>query len=163
MMSTVVARVNGVLYGDPATLAKNNAVMVDIINNGHRSSVDARPRRPCSRAIKKLAGISQRQSKLTKGSCRWTCLQRRTAHLRAEARRRITGLVHKATRQVSDAFAGATCYVGKPFNDAAQTRAPRRAQTVSQACTTRIIEPLDYKTRGAIQVTPCRSRRTGSD
>jgi len=83
--------------------------------------------------------------------------------MRAKARRRITDLVPKAPRQVSDAFAGATCHVGEPFNDAAQTRAPRQAQTVSGACTARIIGQLDDTTCGAIQVTPCRSRRTGSD
>src|SRR2546430_1373011 len=89
----------------------------------------------------------------------------RSGHLRirlpgAKARRRITDLVHKATRQVSDTFPGATCYVGEPFNDAAQDMAPRQAQTVSQACNARIIGQLDYKTCGALQVNEAYSSQT---
>lgn len=42
------------------------------------------------------------------------------------------------------------CYVGEPFNDAAQRTGRVQAQQVSTACTRRIIEQLDYKTAGAI-------------
>jgi putative transposase len=109
---------------------------------------------------KKLASLSQRQSRMTKGSRRWKRLQRRKANMRGKARRRIADLVHKATRQVAAAFPGATCYVGAPFNDAAQDMAPRQAQTVSQACNARLIGQLDYKTCGAIQVSEAYTSQT---
>ena len=44
----------------------------------------------------------------------------------------------QATRKVADAFPGATCYVGKPFNDAALTIGRRQAQQVSSACNARV-------------------------
>jgi putative transposase len=109
---------------------------------------------------KNLTSISQRQSKLTKGSRRWKRLQRRKACLRAKARRRLNDLAHKATRKVADAFPGATCYVGEPFNDAAQDVAPHQAQTVSQACNARLIAQLDYKTCGAVQVNEAYTSQT---
>jgi putative transposase len=109
---------------------------------------------------KKLASLGQRQARMTKGSRRWKRLQRRKAKMRGKARRRIADLVHKATRQVAAAFPGATCYVGAPFNDAAQDMAPRQAQTVSQACTARLIGQLDYKTCGAMQVSEAYTSQT---
>lgn len=109
---------------------------------------------------KNLASLSQRQSRMTKGSRRWKRLQRRKARMRAKARRRLNDLVHKATRKVADAFPGATCYVGEPFNDAAQDMAPRQAQTVSQACNARLIAQFDYKTCGAIQVNEAYTSQT---
>ena len=45
-----------------------------------------------------------------------------------------------------------TCYSGKPFNDAARKATGIWAQMVSQAATAKIIQQLDYKTAGAIQV-----------
>lgn len=101
---------------------------------------------------KNLAGISQRQSKLVKGSSRWKRLQRRKARMRAKARRRLNDLAHKATRRVVDAFPGATCYVGEAFNDAARKMRPRQAQTVSQATHHTTVQQLDYKASGALQI-----------
>jgi putative transposase len=109
---------------------------------------------------KRLASLRQRQSRMTTGSRRWKRLQRRKAKMRGKARRRIADLVHKATRQVAAAFPGATCYVGAPFNDAAQDMAPRQPQTVSQACNARLIGQLDYKTCGAIQVNEAYTSQT---
>jgi putative transposase len=57
-----------------------------------------------------------------------------------------------ATRKVAEAFPGATCYVGNPYNDAAQKIGRRSAQQVSSACNARLMDHLDYKTCGAIQV-----------
>jgi len=100
---------------------------------------------------KHLASFSQAQSSKTKGSHRWKRLQRRKARMLAKSSRRLRDVMHKATRQVANAFPGATCYVGKPFNDAAQHLGHRHAQQVSSACNTKIINLLDYKSCGAIQ------------
>jgi putative transposase len=104
------------------------------------------------RRNKNLAAISARQSRKARGSRRWKRLQRRKAQLLAKDRRRLNDLIHKATRHVADAFPGATCYVGEPFNDAAQTVGRVQAQQVSQVANARVIQQLDYKTCGAIQV-----------
>jgi putative transposase len=101
---------------------------------------------------KRLAALAHAQSKHIKGSSRWKRLQRRKYRVVGKARRRVKDAVHKATRTIADAFPHATCYVGKPFNAAAQTMAPRQAQQVSQACTRHIIQQLDYKTSGAVEV-----------
>jgi putative transposase len=101
---------------------------------------------------KRLASLSQQQSKKGKGSRRWKRLQRRKRQMLAKADRRVRDLTHKATRLIADAFPMATCYVGKPFNDAAQKIGRIPAQTVSQACNRRLIQQLDYKTAGAIEV-----------
>jgi putative transposase len=73
-------------------------------------------------------------------------------HTSSKAKRRIRDLTHKATRLVANVFPNAQCYVGKPFNGAAQRIGRVQAQTVSQACNAKIIACLDYKTGGAIQV-----------
>jgi putative transposase len=109
---------------------------------------------------KNLGSISQRQSRMVKGSSRWKRLQRRKARMLAKARRRMRDLVHKATRAVADTFPGTICYVGKPFNDAAQKMGYRQAQTVSQAANAKIIAHLDYKASGAIQVDEAWSSQT---
>jgi putative transposase len=100
---------------------------------------------------KRLASCQQAQSQKIKGSRRWQRLQRRKAKMLAKAHRRLRDVMHKATRKVAQAFPGATCYVGKPFNDAAQHLRKRQAQQVSSACNARLIAQLDYKTCGAIQ------------
>ena len=104
------------------------------------------------RRNKNLAAISKRQAHKTKGSRRWRRLQRRKARTLAKDRRRMNDLIHKATRQIADAFPGATCYVGEAFNDAAQKMNGTRAQMVSQTANRKIIQQLDYKTCGVIQV-----------
>jgi putative transposase len=101
---------------------------------------------------KRLASCSEAQSAKTKGSRQWKRLQRRKARMLAKTHRRLRDLMHKATRKVVEAFPGATCYVGKPFNDAAQTIGRHQAQQVSSACNARLIGQLDYKTCGAIEV-----------
>jgi putative transposase len=69
-----------------------------------------------------------------------------------KAANRIRDLTHNATRKIANAFPGASCYVGKPFNDAAGRLGRKQAQQVSSACNTRLIAQLDYKSAGAIQV-----------
>jgi putative transposase len=101
---------------------------------------------------KQLARIQQRQSSCARRSRRYTRLQRRKHRMLDKTRRRIRDLCHKATRQVVRAFPGATCYVGEPFNDAAQRIGRKQAQQVGQVCARKIIEQLDYKTAGAITV-----------
>lgn len=101
---------------------------------------------------KRLASCSHAQSTQAKGSRQWQRLQRRKAKMLAKTHRRIRDLTHKATRKVVEAFPGATCYVGKPFNDAAQHLRRTQAQQVSSACNARLIAQLDYKTCGAIEV-----------
>jgi putative transposase len=101
---------------------------------------------------KRLASLCSKQAANQKGSHRWKRLQKRKRMLLAKADRRLKDLLHKGTRQIADAFPGARCYVGKPFNDAAQKMGRQQAQTVSQASNRKLIELLDYKTAGAIEV-----------
>jgi putative transposase len=101
---------------------------------------------------KRLASLQQRQSALTKYSRRYTRLQRRKYRVLDKTKRRIRDLTHKATHHIAQAFPGATCYVGEPFNDAALRTGRAQAQQVSQACTRKLISQLDYKTAGAITV-----------
>jgi putative transposase len=109
---------------------------------------------------KRLASCSQVQSAKTKGSRQWQRLQRRKGKMLAKGHRRLRDLMHKATRKVVEAFPGATCYVGKPFNDAAQKMGRRQAQQVSSACNAKLIWQLDYKTCGAIEVDEAYSSQT---
>ncbi len=101
---------------------------------------------------KLLASISAKQSRMAKGSRRWRCLQRRKAKILAKNRHRLNDIVHKATRQIANAFPNAKCYAGRPFNDASQGIRRQQAQQVSQACNAKIIWLLNYKTTGAIEV-----------
>ncbi len=109
---------------------------------------------------KQLARISQRQAQMTKGSRRHKRLQRRKYQLLDRSKRRIRDLCHKATRQVVEAFPGALCYVGQPFNEAAQRIGRVQAQQVSTACMRKIIGQLDYKTAGAITIDEAYSSQT---
>jgi putative transposase len=101
---------------------------------------------------KRLASIQQRQSRHTKGSGRWKRQQRRKARMLQKAANRMRDLTHKATRKVVDAFPGATCYIGKPFNDASQKLGRKQAQQVSSAANAKMIAQLEYKSAGAIEV-----------
>jgi putative transposase len=101
---------------------------------------------------KRIASASARQSRMTNGSRRWRRLQRRKRRMLAKAERRLKDLMHQATRQIANAFPNAKCYVGEPFNDAAQKIGRVPAQQVSQACNRKIIQLLDYKTAGATTV-----------
>jgi putative transposase len=109
---------------------------------------------------KHLASIQQAQSKKVKGSRRWKRLQRRKAKMLTKARNRIKDITHKATRKIATAFPGATCYVGKPFNEAARKVSRRQAQQVSSACNARLINQLNYKTCGAMQQDEAYSSQT---
>jgi putative transposase len=109
---------------------------------------------------KPLAAIQQAQSSKTEGSLRWKRLQRRKHRLLDTARRQVRGATHKATHAIAGAFPGATCYVGEPFNVAAQRTGRLHAQPVSTACTRTIIRQLDYKTAGAITVPELYSSQT---
>jgi putative transposase len=100
---------------------------------------------------KQLARLQQAQARKVKGSHRHKRLQRRKYRMLDHSRRRIRDLCHKATRQqVANAFPGALCSVGEPFNGAAQRIGRVQAQQVSTACTRKLIQQLDYKTVGAI-------------
>jgi putative transposase len=101
---------------------------------------------------KRLAEISERQSRHQKGSKRWKRLQKAKRHMLAKQRRKVRDAAHKATRIVADAFPGARIIVGKPFNDAAQKTERKRAQTVSQAVNAMLIRYLDYKMAGAEKI-----------
>ncbi len=109
---------------------------------------------------KRLATMQTRQSGLTKGSRRYKRTQRRKYRLLAKAAHRMTDILHKATRHVASAFRDAKCYVGEPFNDAAQKMGRIQAQQVSSASNARIIKMLDYKTSGAIVVDEAYSSQT---
>jgi len=101
---------------------------------------------------KRLAEISAVQSKKCKGSRRWKRLQRRKKRMIAKSKRRVNDLLHKASRKVAVAFPRAKAYVGEPFNDAAQKTNRTVSQQVSQCCTRKLINLLDYKLSGAITV-----------
>ena len=109
---------------------------------------------------KQLASLTQKQAPMTKGSRRWKRLQRRKHAMLDTTQRKVRDACHKATHIVTEAFPGATCYVGEPFNDAAQKMGRKQAQQVSQACTRTIINQLDYKTSGAITVNEAYSSQT---
>jgi putative transposase len=101
---------------------------------------------------KRLAELSTVQSKKVKGSRRWQRLQRRKKRMIAKTKRRVSDLLHKASRKVAQAFPQAKAYVGEPFNDAAQKTNRTVSQQVSQCCTRKLINLLDYKLSGAITV-----------
>jgi putative transposase len=109
---------------------------------------------------KTLADIQQAQSSKAKGSRRWKRLQRRKYQMLGKTKRQVRDATHKATHAVAEAFPGATCYVGEPFNDAAQRTGRVQAQQVSTACTRKIIVQLDYKTTGAIAISEAYSSQT---
>jgi putative transposase len=109
---------------------------------------------------KTLAHIQQAQSRKTQGSRRWKRLQRRKHRMLDRTNRQVRDATHKATHAVANAFPGATCYVGEPFNDAAQRNGHVQAQQVSSACTRKIIQQLDYKTAGALVVNEAYSSQT---
>jgi putative transposase len=109
---------------------------------------------------KRLASAASRQSQMSKGSKRWKRLQRRKRQMLAKSRRRLKDVMHKATRLVAEEFPHAKCYVGEPFNDAAQKIGRCQAQQVSQACNRKIIELLAYKTGGVITVSEAYTSQT---
>ena len=109
---------------------------------------------------KTLASVQQAQSKKSKGSRRWKRLQRRKYQMLDRTKRQVRDATHKATHAIASAFPGATCYVGEPFNDAAQRTGRVQAQQVSTACTRKMIQQLDYKTAGAITLSEAYSSQT---
>jgi putative transposase len=109
---------------------------------------------------KQLASLSAQQSRCTKRSRRYRRLQRRKYRLLGKTKRRIRDLTHKATHAIAQAFPGATCYVGEPFNAAAQRIGRVQAQQVSTACTRTLIAQLDYKTAGVITLSEAYSSQT---
>lgn len=94
---------------------------------------------------KKLGEIQRKQSRRRRDSRKRRKLQRAKRRMLARNKRQVRDLIHKATRKVADAFPGATCFVGRPFNDAARKVGRRQAQTVSSACNRIIIQQLGYK------------------
>ena len=109
---------------------------------------------------KQLASLCAKQSRCVKHSGRYRRLQRRKYALLGKTKRRIRDLCHNATHAIAEAFPGATCYVGEPFNDAAQRIGRVLAQQVSTACTRKLIQQLDYKTAGAIAIGEAYSSQT---
>ncbi len=109
---------------------------------------------------KRLASIQHAQAGKSKGSRRHKRLQRRKYRLLDKTARRIRDLCHKATRQVAEAFPGALCYVGEPFNAAARRIGRVQAQQVSTACTRKLIQQLDYKAAGVITLGESYSSQT---
>jgi putative transposase len=109
---------------------------------------------------KTLASIQQAQATKTKGSSRWKRLQRRKHYMLDKTKRQVRDACHKATYAIAAAFPGATCYVGEPFNKAAQSTGRLQAQQVSTACTRKLIQQLDYKTAGAIALNEAYSSQT---
>jgi putative transposase len=109
---------------------------------------------------KRLASLQTKQSQHQRGSRRWKRLQQRKYKLLDKSRRRLKDITHKATHIVRQQFPSAQVYVGEPFNDAAQKLGRGTAQQVSSACNRKIIQQLDYKTCGAIEVNEAYSSQT---
>ncbi|HEV8191176.1 MAG TPA: transposase [Ktedonobacterales bacterium] len=109
---------------------------------------------------KQLAHIQRAQVAKIKGSRCYARLQRRKYQTLDRAKRRIGDLCQRATRQLAEAFPHALCYVGAPLNSAARRAPSTQAQTISQTCTRKIINQLDYKTAGAIVVDAAYSSQT---
>jgi putative transposase len=109
---------------------------------------------------KTLSSIQQAQSSKSKGSRRWKRLQRRKYRVLGKTKRQVRDATHKATHAIAEAFPSATCYVGEPFNEAAEHLGRVHAQQVSTACTRKIIQQLDYKTTGAIVISEAYSSQT---
>jgi putative transposase len=107
-----------------------------------------------------LADIQQAQSGKTTGSLRWKRLQHRKYHMLGKTKRQARDATHKATHAIAEAFPGATCYVGEPFNEASQRAGRVQAQQVSTACNRKMITQLDYKTAGAITLSEADSSQT---
>ena len=108
---------------------------------------------------KQLGKIEAAQSIRVKRSRRWKRLQKRKAKTLAKSNNRVADKIHKATRKIADEFPNAKAYVGEPFNDAAQKADRERAQSVSSAANRRIIEQLDYKLAGAIEINEANTSR----
>jgi putative transposase len=109
---------------------------------------------------KKLASLVSKQAQHERGSRRHKRLQRRKYKLLDKSRTRIKDITHKTTRKVKDVFPQARIYVGKPFNKAAQKIGRIWAQQVSSASNAKLIEQLDYKSAGALQVSEAYSSQT---
>ena len=109
---------------------------------------------------KRLGKISALQAGKTKGSRRHKRLQRRKYQLIDKTHCRVRDLCHKATRKIADAFPRAKAVVGKAFHEAAQKMDRVTAQQVSQACTGKITQMLDYKLKGATVVSEAYSSQT---
>ena len=99
---------------------------------------------------KRLASLSAKHSRCVTHARRYQRRHRRKYRLLGKTKRRLRDLTHTATRQIAEAFPGATCYVGEPFNAAAQRIGRVQAQPVSTACTRQLIAQVDDKTAGAI-------------
>jgi len=109
---------------------------------------------------KRLAEISAKLSKKTKGSKRHRKLQRRKYKMLDRSKRCVRDLCHKATRKIADAFPGATAFVGEPFNDAARKLGRVQAQQVSSACGAILIMMLAYKLASAMKTNESYSSQT---
>ena len=109
---------------------------------------------------KKLASLVSKQSRHQRGARRHKRLQRRKYKLLDKSHNRIKDIAHKTTRKVKDAFPQAQVFVGKPFNSAAQKIGRIWAQQVSSSSNAKLIEQLDYKTAGAIEVSETYSSQT---
>jgi len=101
---------------------------------------------------KTIGHLRSKLSKKIRGSRRSKRLRRQLHQVRGKTHRQILDACHKATHIVATTFPNARCYVGEPFNDAAQRTSRTVSQQVSQAVCGRLTRQLDYKTSGAIQV-----------
>src|SRR5258705_10526476 len=109
---------------------------------------------------KTLASIQQAQSSKTRYSLRWKRLRRRKYQVLGKTQRQVPEAPHKATHAIAEAFPGATGHVGEPVNYAAQRTGRVQAQQVSTAWTRKLIQPLDYKTAGAVAINEAYSSQT---
>ncbi len=127
--------------------------LIGATNGSEAMLISGRGVKSAIRYRNKLIGrLRSKLSKKTRGSRRSKRLMRRLHQVRRKVHRQILDACHKATHMVAEAFPHALCYVGQPFNGAAQHTSRTVSQQVSQAVCGRLTRQLDYKTSGAIQI-----------
>lgn len=107
-----------------------------------------------------LAHIQELMARCTKGSIRWTRLNRRKAQMLAKNDRRVTDYTHKLTARIKEEFPDTELFVGKAFNEAASGKRPKQAQMIASAPTGKITKQILYKMEGSSVIPEPNTSRT---
>ncbi|MEO8397157.1 MAG: transposase, partial [Chloroflexota bacterium] len=150
---TVATTTIGVDLGVNTLIAATDGKTALLVN-GREAKATVQWRNKC------LASLVSKQSNHERGSRRYRRLQRRKQKMLEKSRNRIKDITHKATHKVKGIFPHAQVYVGKPFNTAAQKLGRIWAQQVSSASNAKLIQQLDYKTAGVLEVSEVFSSQT---
>ncbi len=107
-----------------------------------------------------LAKLDSKSSSLVKGSRRSKRLREAKSKFLKKSANRVRDILHKATRLIANEFPNSKIYVGKPFNGAAKKVGKVQAQQISSHCGGKLIQQLDYKCAGAIEINEAYSSQT---